>query len=114
MRIQEFPGLYQARRRTIYQKAVDSLLTKRVACNDSYLSTFLKAEKINFTAKPDPAPRIIQPRLPRYNVMVGRYLKPLEHKIYKALQQLSGDVVVSKGLTIDEIGQCIYRKWSRI
>jgi hypothetical protein len=40
-----FPGLYQARKRAIYQGAVDSLLVKPLTRIDSYLSTFLKAEK---------------------------------------------------------------------
>jgi len=83
--LEDFPKLYQGRKRTIYQNAVDSLFVKPLTKQDGYLSTFLKAEKINFSKKPDPAPRVIQPRLPRYNAVVGRYLKPLEHRIYDAL-----------------------------
>lgn len=39
------PGMYQARRRKIYQRAVDSLGVKPHGKQDFYLSTFLKAEK---------------------------------------------------------------------
>lgn len=111
--LEEFPLLYTGRKRTIYQNAVDSLIEKPLTRKDGYLSTFLKAEKINFTAKPDPAPRVIQPRLPRYNVVVGRYLKPLEHKIYRALAQMHGSTVVAKGLTIDQTGRLIASKWGQ-
>lgn len=105
--------MYTGRKRTIYQNAVDSLIEKPLTRKDGYLSTFLKAEKINFTAKPDPAPRVIQPRLPRYNVIVGCYLKPLEHKIYRALAQMHGSTVVAKGLTIDQTGRLIASKWGQ-
>jgi len=111
--LEDFPKLYTGRKRTIYQNAVDSLIEKPLTRKDGYLSTFLKAEKINFTAKPDPAPRVIQPRLPRYNAVVGSYLKPLEHKIYKALRDLHGSTVVAKGLTIDQTGRLIAKKWLR-
>lgn len=43
--LDSFPGLYQARKRAIYQNAVDSLKVKPLSRIDSYLSTFLKAEK---------------------------------------------------------------------
>lgn len=110
--LEDFPELYQGRKRTIYRNAVDSLLVKPLTRKDGYLSTFLKAEKINFSKKPDPAPRVIQPRLPRYNAVVGRYLKPLEHKLYKALAKMHGSTVVAKGLTIDQTGSLIANKWS--
>lgn len=111
--LEDFPKLYSGRKRTIYQNAVDSLYEKPLTRKDGYLSTFLKAEKINFSKKPDPAPRVIQPRLPRYNVVVGRYLKPLEHKIYRALAKMHGSTVVAKGLTIDETGRLIASKWHK-
>lgn len=110
---EKFPLRYLGRKRTIYQNAVSSLLVKPLARKDGYLSSFLKAEKINFSSKPDPAPRLIQPRLPRYNVIVGIYLKPLEPKIYHALELIHGSKVVTKGLTIDKTGQLMWEKWSK-
>lgn len=111
--LEEFPLMYQGRKRTIYQKAVDSLKVKPLTRTDSYLSTFLKAEKINFSRKPDPAPRVIQPRLPRYNASMGRFIKPLEHRLYSALAQIHGSPVVSKGFSIDQVGQLIANKWQK-
>lgn len=56
---------------------------------------------------------MIQPRLPRYNVIVGRYLKPLEHTLYRALAKMHGSTVVTKGLTIDQTGRLLARKWHK-
>jgi len=71
----EFLGFYSGRKLERYQKAVESLEMHPVREKDAWLSTFVKAEKLNITAKPDPAPRVILPRDPRYNVEVGRYLR---------------------------------------
>jgi hypothetical protein len=105
--------LYQGRKRTIYAEAARSLATKSVCRKDASLKTFVKAEKINFTSKGDPAPRVIQPRDPRYNVEVGRYLKPLEPKIYKAVEKIFGDVTIFKGLNAQDSARKMYHKWRR-
>jgi len=94
---QAFVEYYKGRRRVLYQKAVDGLVLKPVRVLDSYLSTFVKAEKVNLTVKPDPAPRVIQPRNPRYNVEVGRFLLPLEHKVYDEIDRLfAAPTIMSK------------------
>lgn len=110
---EEFPLLYQGRKRTRYAQAVESLAVKSVCRKDAELKTFVKAEKINFTSKGDPAPRVIQPRDPRYNVEVGRYLKPLEPKIYKAVERIFGDVTIFKGLNAQDSARKMYHKWLR-
>lgn len=107
----EFVGLYKDRRKKIYQSAVDSLLVKEVSRKDAMIRCFVKAEKINFTAKVDPAPRLIQPREPRYNVEVGRYLKPIEHMVYGAIAKVFGSTTVVKGLNADDSGRLLKEKW---
>jgi hypothetical protein len=57
----------------------------------------VKCEKTNFTAKPDPAPRLISPRTARYNIGVGVYIKKLEHELYNAIDAVYGARVVAKG-----------------
>jgi len=84
----QFVEFYKGPRRLTYERAVASLVLKPVCPRDSRLKTFVKAEKINFTIKSDPAPRVIQPREPRFNVEVGKYLRPVEHKIYDAIDSL--------------------------
>lgn len=108
----QFVGMYSGRRRTIYSLAAQSLLTRRVELKDSYLSAFVKAEKINLSAKADPCPRVIQPRHPRYNVEVGKYLKHLEHRIYRVIAEIfGGEPVVMKGYNADEVGEHLAAAW---
>ena len=109
---QQFVDSYKGKRHTIYQQAAERMNRDGVRRADAYLSAFVKAEKINFTAKVDPAPRMIQPRSPVYNVAVGRYLKPLEHDLYRALDKLCGGATVMKGRNANDAGEEMYKLWS--
>ena len=93
--------------------AVESLKVSPIEEKDSYLNAFVKCEKINRTAKLDPAPRIIQPRKPRFNVCLGRYIKPIEHAIYRAIDKVFGSPTVVKGMNATERGLLLARKWAR-
>lgn len=107
---EQFLRYYDGGKLRTYSSAVDSLKERAVCKADARLSTFIKAEKLNLTLKPDPAPRVIQPRHPRYNVEVGRYLKPLEHDIYKAIDKLFGSPTIFKGLSVEQMGSRIHQK----
>lgn len=109
----DFVALYHGRRKTVYQNAVDSLRIRAVERKDAYLSTFIKAEKIPLWKKKDPAPRVIQPRNPRYNVEVGLYLRKFEHKLYQGIDTLMGGPTVIKGYNVEEIGQIMHDAWSK-
>jgi hypothetical protein len=110
---QQFVETYRGRKKTIYQNAVNSLLRKPVARKDSYLSSFAKCEKYYFTSKVDPVPRIIQPRNPRYNVEVGRYIKPVEKKIYHSLDNMFESPTIFKGYNASQRGVLMAQKWNR-
>lgn len=110
---ERFCSFYTGRKKTIYEGAVRSLTERAVEKKDAFLTTFVKAEKINFTAKPDPAPRVIQPRNVRYNVEVGRYLRPLEHHIYRAIDHIWGGPTIMKGYTVNEIGDHFHTAWNQ-
>lgn len=49
-------------------------------------------------------PRIISPREPIYNILLGKYLRPIEHKIYSAMQMVAESEVpvIAKGLTQEQ------------
>lgn len=111
--VEDYPQLYNGRKKKIYERAVESLLSKEIRRADSYVSTFVKAEKVNFTAKPDPAPRVIQPRSPRYNVCVGRFLKPFEHEVVSGFRRAFGYSVVCKGMNADQVGEQLYDNWQQ-
>lgn len=99
-----FLTFYTGPKLTLYQKAVDSLAELAVCERDARLKTFVKAEKINTTLKADPVPRVIQPRSPRYNVELGRYLRPVEHDIYRAIDDLWGGPTIMKGYSVETMG----------
>lgn len=109
----EFLLHYVGRKLMVYRKAVDSLHQVPVSRRDAVVSTFVKAEKLNLTKKADPAPRVIQPRTPRYNVEVGRYLKHLEPIIYKSIKKVFGEHTVFKGMNALEQGRRLRSKWDK-
>jgi len=95
-----------------YSDAADSVEADPVTERDAYLQTFVKAEKLNVTAKSDPDPRVIQPRNPRYCYAVGLYIKACEHMVYKAINRMFGRKTVMKGLNADERGAAFSRTWA--
>lgn len=109
----DFPSLYNdPRKRTIYQNAVENLEAEGWNSRYGNVRTFIKAEKIDATAKSDPAPRVIQPRKPEYNVELGVYLKPAEHRIYNSVARaLHKSPVIAKGMNAVELGDLIAEKW---
>lgn len=111
MTSKEFLGFYSGRKLERYSKAVESLDMLPIREKDAWLSTFVKAEKLNLSAKPDPAPRVIQPRDPRYNVEVGRYLRHGEEYLFKAIDKLFGGRTIFKGINSDEAGCAMAELW---
>lgn len=108
-----FVASYTGQKKVVYAKAAESLIAKPICFKDAYISAFVKAEKTNLTAKADPAPRIIQPRRPRYNVELGCYLKPIESPIYKIIGKIFGSTTVAKGMNSEEQGALLHQKWQR-
>lgn len=103
---------YKGRKRTIYAKAFSSLEVESVKREDSYMKVFIKGtEKTNISAKPDPTPRVIQPRDYRYGAELARYIKPIEHEIYSMIARIYGGPTVMKGYTAVEQGEILRSKW---
>lgn len=95
-----------------YDAAMESLVDSPLTERDSRIATFVKCEKINFTKKPDPAPRVIQPRKPRFIMEMGRYIKPLEHVLYDHLsRKLYRHPCISKGFNAVKTAELIREKW---
>jgi hypothetical protein len=103
----------------MYARAAESLRVEPLSQRDARMKTFVKAEKVNFDKKADPAPRVIQPRSPRYNLHLGKFLKTLEKRVYRAIQSVYhatwGTVgpIVCKGLTAVTLAKVLRRKWDR-
>jgi len=100
-----------ARLRRRYEAAAHSLRMKPLERRDADVQTFVKAEKTNFTAKRDPAPRIISPRNARYNFAVGLYIKAVEGALYKVLDEMCGGKTVMKGLNSQQMGAAVADAW---
>lgn len=99
---------YQGRRRTIYENALKKLTSIGLSKSDATSICFVKMELVN----PDKAPRCIQPRDPVYNLVLGRYIKAVEHPIYHAIGKVFGDgPTVMKGYNVEQIGSIIRGKW---
>lgn len=110
---EQFCSTYSGRRETVYRDAAASLQQLPVRRQDARSDSFLKAEKIPFYAKSDPAPRLIHPRSPRYNVAVGRYLKRIEHDVYRQVDDVWGERTVLKGYNAAQVGAIMASKWGK-
>jgi len=108
----QFAGSYVGRRRVNYERAASTLAQIPLGPMDSTIRAFIKAEKQNFTVKSNPAPRIIQPRDPRYIVECGRYIKVIEKNIYKTIDKLFEAKTVFKGLNAEKRGYYMFKHWN--
>ncbi len=104
---------YTGRRRGIYERAKESLLLWGIGELDFLIKPFVKAEKLDLSAKENPVPRIISPADPRYNLELSRYLQHLEHELYRAIRKLFGEHTVFKGLNALQAGRLMHKKWSK-
>lgn len=107
----DYSSMYNGRKQLIYERAYESLLSRGISRKDAYVSTFVKAEKINFSAKGDPAPRVIQPRSPRYNLETGRYLKLFEKELVRGFRRGWGYDVILKGRNADGVASSLRENW---
>lgn len=93
---EQFVSSYSGSKAKRYASAVATLTRTGVKRTYGYLKTFIKGEFYDATLKRNPCPRLIQPRSACYNVLIGRYLRPAEKLIYKAIDRTFGHHVVLK------------------
>lgn len=101
---------YRGQRLRRYSAATQRILNGGLQHKHSYLSTFLKHEKIPVASK-RAVPRVIQPRKPEYNVALGVYIRPLEHVLYSDIARVFGRPTVMKGYNASQIGGFIHDAW---
>lgn len=98
-------------RRRIYERACSNLEQLPLTLGRmSSLAFFVKREATLHSKRQ--VPRVISPRTPEFNVLLGRYLKPVEERIYDALRVVHGSSlpVVAKGLTQQRKAEIIVEK----
>nr|UHS72295.1 MAG: hypothetical protein 2 [Tombusviridae sp.] len=108
---QEFLDHYGGAKRKCYEAAVASFKERPLERRDCRVKVFTKDEY----RKPGGAPRAIQPRSPRFNVKLGRYIKHLEHKIFHAIDEIfdpsARHRTVAKGMNMTDRGNTIADMW---
>lgn len=108
---EEFLSCYGGAKQKVYQAAVESLNAQTFSARDCVVKTFTKDEY----RKPGGAPRAIQPRSPRFNVMLGRYIKHLEHSVFENIDRIFDETglhrTVAKGMNMVQRGNTISDMW---
>lgn len=105
---QEVVNTYHGRKKSVYEAAQVKLDSFGLQRSDAYSCSFIKVEKCNIAK----APRCIQPRKPVYNLVLGKYIKPLEHRLYKAIGKIFNHPTVMKGYDVEQIGGYMHQKWN--
>lgn len=101
---------FRGQRARRYQDAYASLAINPLSASDARINSFVKAEKFDPEAKVNPDPRMIQARSPRYNLVIAKYLRPVEHFIYN-LVGAAHTRQVAKGLNQRQRAALILEKF---
>lgn len=113
LRPEQFARAYQAPKLGMYLRAVESLEREPLKPRDAHIKAFVKYEKYNFKPGKKVVPRIISPRSPRFTVSLGRYVKPIEKKIYAIVNEyLFESQTIMKGLNQSDRGKVICSHWN--
>lgn len=110
--LREVVECYRGPKHRIYLNAYRSLMRSGFNKKDAALRPFTKFEKQALNK----APRIINPRSPRYNLVLGKYLKKAEKSYFNAINLAWGGHTthtVVKGLNVFEAAAVMKAKWDR-
>jgi len=108
--VQQVVDTYTGPKRKRYELAMESLQQKPFEDNDASLQMFVKREKQDVQK----APRVINPRSPRYNLLLGTYLKHAEHHFFDAINCAWGArtrSTVIKGFNVFDSAAILREKW---
>lgn len=108
----DFVSSFRGRKHTTYSSAKQSLDVTPIRKKDAYINSFLKFEKYNFKPNKRPVPRVISPRGPRFVVSMGRFIKPIEKKLYRYINEIFGAPTILKGMNQEDRGEVISLAWS--
>jgi hypothetical protein len=106
----EFISTRSGSKRKMYVQARTNLSERPKTLREmAELSYFVKYESTVHSKVQ--VPRIISPRSFEFNYLLGRYMRPIEHKVFDAMAHLfQGVPVVAKGLTQQQKGELIAEK----
>lgn len=119
----EFIAHYTGAKRTRYEKAYELYMRDGVTTRDARIRGFLKFEKIesNNPVKPwdTKVCRLISPRSSVYNLALGRWIMPLEPKVFDVIGKMYGEFredkveipTILKGMNSIETARVIVQKY---
>lgn len=110
MTLDQVVETYTGPKKRRYEAALESLQMKEYMDRDAMLQMFVKREKQDVLK----APRVINPRSARYNLMLGQYLKHAEHHFFDAINFAWGArtrATVIKGYNVVESATILRSKW---
>lgn len=88
---------YHGAKRNAYLRARENIKINGFDKRWTYVKMFVKPDKYPEDNAMDKAPRAIQYRSPEFNLLIGKYLKPIEEEFYSMLSP-GGFRFVAKGL----------------
>jgi hypothetical protein len=110
---QQFVESYSGAKRRLYERSLNDMKNGLIISKDAWVKVFTKDERRKFGG----CPRAIQPRSPKYNISLGRYLKHIEHDIFDGINEVFRNLghthqTVAKGMNQAERGETISSMWS--
>jgi len=102
--------MYRGAKRKTYARALTSIMRRKLCDKDARLTMFVKFEKQDVRK----APRGINPRDPRFNLALGKYLKHAEKSYYHSINKMFGKrtyATVIKGMDAHVVASVIKSKW---
>lgn len=114
LNFQQFVDTFRGRKKASYQKCLEKLRMEHLdQQGDAKIKVFVKYEKTDRTTKYDPVPRVISPRNPKFNLRLGRFLRPIENIIFRGLGRLFGHKTVMKGTNTETTARYLREKWEK-
>lgn len=110
--LQAIVNCYTGGKRKIYHNAMLEYFAFGVSKKNAMLKSFVKFEKQNL----DKAPRVINPRTPIYNLLLGAYIKCLEKQFFKSINKAFKSQTthtVVKGIDNIQAANVLHQKWNR-
>lgn len=89
---------YRGAKRRVYFRAAEDLGKELLSSMDARVDSFVKVER---QSAPGKAPRLIQHRSPKFNLVLATYLKPFERWFYDEYKH-EGIRCVTKGLNVSQ------------
>lgn len=104
----EVVNAYTGAKRATYARAEKEMYEAGLRPLDWHLNTFIKFEKCDLSK----APRVINPRSSKYNLVLGKYLKFNEKNYFKAIAEVfHQENVVIKGMDVSVSASQLRTMW---